>query len=74
VFAALRASGIGVQVHHLPVHRHLFYEKLGHQKGLCPAAEAFVASEFSIPLFAKITIAQQKFIAQKLKEILQCLD
>jgi len=67
VFAALRASGIGVQVHHLPVHRHLFYEKLGHRKGLCPAAEAFVASEISLPLFPRITLKQQTYIATTLR-------
>jgi UDP-4-amino-4,6-dideoxy-N-acetyl-beta-L-altrosamine transaminase len=70
IFAALRAAGIGVQVHHLPVYRHLYYEKLGYKKGLCPSAEAFVASELSLPLFPNITQKQQKFIADTLKRIL----
>lgn len=69
VFAALRGAGIGVQVHHVPVHTHLYYEKLGCQKGLCPNAEAFVASEISIPLFSKITKKQQRYIADTLKKI-----
>lgn len=73
VFAKMRAAGIGVQVHHLPVYRHLFYEKLGYTKGLCPNAEAFVASEISIPLFPNITQKQQKFIAGTLKRILTSL-
>lgn len=70
VFAKLRAAGIGAQVHHLPVYLHLYYEKLGYKKGLCPHAEAFVASEISIPLFPGITIKQQMHIAQEVREIL----
>lgn len=73
VFAKLRKAGIGVQVHHVPVHTHLFYEKLGYKKSLCPNAEAFVASEISIPLFPGITQKQQQFIADTLKRILASL-
>lgn len=73
VFAKLRSAGIGVQVHHVPVHTHLYYERLGYKKGLCPSAEAFVASEISIPLFPGITHKQQKFIVDTLKRILASL-
>lgn len=69
VFAKLREAGIGAQVHHVPVYTHPYYEKLGYKKGLCPHTEAFVSSEISIPLFAKITQKQQKFIADTLREI-----
>lgn len=70
IFAKLREAGIGVQVHHVPVHTHLYYEKLGYKKGLCPNAEAFVASEISIPLFPGITKTQQMFIAKVLQKII----
>lgn len=73
VFAKLREAGIGVQVHHVPVHTHVYYEKLGYKKGLCPSAEAFVASEISIPLFPNITQKQQKFIAGTLIDIMNNL-
>lgn len=73
VFAALRKKGIGVQVHHVPVHLHLFYENMGYKKGLCPNTESFVASEISIPLFPNITQKQQTFIADTLKHILASL-
>lgn len=73
VFAQMRKAGIGVQVHHVPVHLHLFYEKLGYKKGMCPNTETFVASEISIPLFPNITREQQKFIATTLKVILSSL-
>lgn len=73
IFAKMRHAGIGVQVHHVPVHTHVFYEKMGYKKGLCPNTEAFVASEISIPLFPNITHKQQKFIAGTLRTILASL-
>ncbi|OGG73882.1 UDP-4-amino-4,6-dideoxy-N-acetyl-beta-L-altrosamine transaminase [Candidatus Kaiserbacteria bacterium RIFCSPLOWO2_01_FULL_54_20] len=70
ILAKLRTAGIGAQVHHVPVHLHLFYENLGYKKGLCPDAEAFVNSEISIPLFPAITAKQQVYIAEALRKII----
>ncbi|TSC70512.1 MAG: UDP-4-keto-6-deoxy-N-acetylglucosamine 4-aminotransferase [Parcubacteria group bacterium Gr01-1014_49] len=70
VFEALRAAGIGVQVHYLPVYLHPYYQKLGYKKDLCPNAEKFYAGEISIPLFPGITQKQQKFVADTLRRIL----
>lgn len=73
VFAKMREAGIGVQVHHLPVHLHLHYETLGYTKRSCPNTEIFVASEISIPLFPAITVKQQMMVVQSLKEILTAI-
>ncbi len=52
VFAALRAEGIGVNVHYLPVHLHPYYrERFGTGPGLCPQAEAAYESILSLPIF-----------------------
>jgi len=67
VFDYLRAHGVGVQVHHIPVHTHPHYQKLGHKKGSCPKAELFYATAISIPLFAKITPEQQIRVVRTLK-------
>src|SRR5439155_18375467 len=41
IFVALRAEGIGVNVHYIPVHLHPFYQKrFGTGPGTCPVAEA----------------------------------
>ena len=45
VLARLHKEGIGAQVHYLPVYLHVYYERLGYKKGLCPNAETFAASE-----------------------------
>jgi dTDP-4-amino-4,6-dideoxygalactose transaminase len=73
VFTRLRDAGIGVQVHYIPVYRHPFYERLGYGGGPCPNAEAFAATEISIPLFASITQQQQRYIARTLREIVKSL-
>jgi UDP-4-amino-4,6-dideoxy-N-acetyl-beta-L-altrosamine transaminase len=68
IFTALRAAGIGVQMHYLPVYRHVYYENLGYKKGLCPKTEGFTDSEITIPLFPGITAKQQRFIAKVVKD------
>lgn len=55
LFDALRAAGIGVQVHYLPVHYHPFYQRLGFTKGLAPKAEAFYEACLSLPIFPAMT-------------------
>ncbi|MCK9361075.1 UDP-4-amino-4,6-dideoxy-N-acetyl-beta-L-altrosamine transaminase [Patescibacteria group bacterium] len=59
LFTKLREAGIGVQVHYIPVHHHPYYQKLGYMKGECPKAEAFFASEISLPLFPSLSDADQ---------------
>lgn len=71
IFDYLRAQGIGVQVHHIPVHTHPYYQTLGYKKGSCPIAEQFYATAISIPLFPGITQKQQTYIAETLKKALE---
>ncbi len=66
-------AGIGAQVHYIPVYRHVYYEKLGYKKGLCPRAETFAASEISLPVFPGLRAADQAKVARTLKQILAAL-
>jgi UDP-4-amino-4,6-dideoxy-N-acetyl-beta-L-altrosamine transaminase len=65
-FASLRAAGIGVQVHYIPVHTHLYFRKLGFRSGHYPNAEAHYARAITIPLFATLTEAQQDTVADQI--------
>ncbi|NMC98467.1 MAG: UDP-4-amino-4,6-dideoxy-N-acetyl-beta-L-altrosamine transaminase, partial [Bacteroidales bacterium] len=47
IFSELRARGIGVQVHYIPVYLHPYYQKLGYSSGLYPNAELFYKKEIS---------------------------
>lgn len=56
VFAALRAEGIGVNVHYIPVHLHPFYrERFGFGPGLCPVAELAYEHILTLPIFPRMT-------------------
>ena len=55
IFAALRAEGIGVNVHYVPTHIHPFYQQqFGTRAGLCPAAEAAYEEILSLPMFPRM--------------------
>ncbi|MBI4138614.1 UDP-4-amino-4,6-dideoxy-N-acetyl-beta-L-altrosamine transaminase [Candidatus Uhrbacteria bacterium] len=70
VFDALRAAGIGVQVHYIPVYLHPYYERLGYARALCPNAEAFYAAEISLPVYPDLTDQDQTFVIATLRELL----
>lgn len=72
VFDALRAEGIGVQVHYAPLHLHpLFRRTGGYAPGDCPVAEDYGARCFSIPLFPDMTDADQDDVLSALHKVLQ---
>ena len=51
LFAILRAEGIGVNVHYIPVHLHPFYRKRFDTKiGLCPVAEEASERIITLPI------------------------
>jgi perosamine synthetase len=52
LFQALRAEGLGVNVHYIPVHLHPYYRRqLGTQPGQCPVAESAYEQIISLPIF-----------------------
>jgi len=57
VFAALRAEGIGVNVHYIPVPWHPYYQGLGYGRGRWPVAEAEYERVLSLPIWAGMTQA-----------------
>ncbi|AIQ71330.1 UDP-4-amino-4,6-dideoxy-N-acetyl-beta-L-altrosamine transaminase [Paenibacillus graminis] len=54
-FEALRAEGIGVNVHYIPVYLQPFYKKMGYQPGLCENAEHYYETAITLPLFPKMS-------------------
>jgi perosamine synthetase len=54
-FDHLRANGIGVNVHYLPVYLHNSYRDAGYEPGLCPVAEAAYDSLLSLPMWPGLT-------------------
>lgn len=70
VFEGLRAAGIGVNVHYIPVHLQPHYRRMGFAPGDFPEAEAYYAEAISLPMFPTLAEAQQDKVVAVLKELL----
>ena len=70
-YTALRAAGLGVNLHYIPVYRQPYYEQLGFKAGYCPQAEQYYSEVISIPLYPGLTNEQQDFVAQTLRRALE---
>ncbi len=70
VFEALRAAGIGVNVHYIPVHTQPHYRRLGFQPGDFPEAERYYAGAISLPMFPTLSPAQQDEVVAALTRVL----
>ena len=71
VFAGLRAAGIGVNVHYIPIHTQPYYTRLGFRQGDFPVAESYYRKAVSLPLFPSMTEEQQDNVVQALRGLLQ---
>lgn len=70
VFEQLRACGIGVNVHYIPIHTQPDYQQLGFDWGDFPASEKFYSEIISLPLYAGLSDAEQEQVCQTLKQTL----
>jgi perosamine synthetase len=72
VFSALRAEGIGVNVHYIPVHLHPFYRtRFGTHPGLCPVAEAAYERLLTLPMFPAMTDQDVSDVIRALEKVLE---
>lgn len=70
VFQAMRAAGIGVNVHYIPIHTQPYYSRLGFRRGQFPCAERYYEHALSLPLFPRLTHAQQDTVVATLRRAL----
>jgi len=69
-FEFLRAQGIGVNLHYMPVHLQPYYRKLGFGPGMFPEAERYAERTISLPMYVGLTEQQQDFVAQMMHKAL----
>ena len=62
LFEMLRAAGIGVNVHYIPVHTQPYYQNMGFKQGDFPEAENYYAEAITLPMFPTLSDQQQDFI------------
>jgi UDP-4-amino-4,6-dideoxy-N-acetyl-beta-L-altrosamine transaminase len=70
VFGALRARGVVVGLHYIPVHLQPYYERFGFHAGQFPEAERHYREAISLPLFSSMTDEQQAAVIETAKVIL----
>lgn len=70
VFDALRAAGIGVNLHYIPVHTQPYYAAMGFAAGDFPEAEAYYREAISLPMFPTLTFEQQDRVVAALASAL----
>jgi perosamine synthetase len=70
-FEHLRANGIGVNVHYLPVYLHSSYRDAGYRPGLCPVAEAAYERLLSLPMWPGLTVDNQDRVVALLVEAIE---
>jgi dTDP-4-amino-4,6-dideoxygalactose transaminase len=71
VFDGMRARGIGVNVHYIPVHLQPYYRALGFSPGHCPEAERYYARALTLPIFPGLSDADQDAVVRALGEALR---
>lgn len=68
-FDRLRAAGIGVNVHYIPVTWQPDYAALGFLPGQFPNAEAYYSRCLSLPMFAGLSPIDQELVVNALRSI-----
>lgn len=71
IFEALRAQGIGVNLHYIPVHTQPYYQSMGFKCGDFPQAEGYYREAISLPIFQTMTEEQQVQVVTALHKALQ---
>ncbi|NUR76626.1 MAG: UDP-4-amino-4,6-dideoxy-N-acetyl-beta-L-altrosamine transaminase [Thermoleophilia bacterium] len=66
VYDQMRAAGIGVQVHYVPIYWHPYYARLGFERGLCPEVERVYRRCLSLPVFPGVEDADVERVAATL--------
>lgn len=70
VFEGMRAAGILVNLHYIPVHIQPYYQTMGFKIGQFPQAEQYYKEAISIPMFPVMTAEQQEKVVAVLGELL----
>lgn len=68
VFEQMRAAGIGVNVHYIPVYKHPYYQRNGYDRVCCPVAEQYYNECISIPMYPGLTQEEQQTVIERVAE------
>jgi UDP-4-amino-4,6-dideoxy-N-acetyl-beta-L-altrosamine transaminase len=66
VFERMRADGIGVNLHYIPVYRHPYYQGIGFKLEDFPEAERYYAEAITLPIYPGLSLEQQGEVVRRL--------
>ncbi len=70
VYEMLRAAGVLVNLHYIPVYRQPYYEQMGFSAGYCAEAEQYYSEAISLPMYPGLTEQQQDYVVSALENAL----
>lgn len=71
IFNALRAEGIGVNVHYYPLHLQKAFQRItGCRKGDCPVAERMIDEIIALPIYPDMTCSEQSDVIEALGKVI----
>ena len=71
IFDELRQSGVGVNLHYIPIHMQPYFENMGFKKGDFPIAEDYYTRVISVPIYQNLIFETQDKVVSILKKILK---
>ena len=74
VFEGMRAAGIMVNLHYIPIHLQPYYRALGFAPGDFPEAERYYRQAITLPLYPDLSDAQQDRVVQTLRGLLAAAE
>lgn len=70
VFEELRDSGIGVNIHYIPIYNHPYYQRMGFDSTNFPEAQGYYREAITLPLYPSLTEVEQEKVISALKQAL----
>jgi len=70
VFEGLRAAGIGVNLHYIPVYRQPYYARMGFNPAHFPKSERYYAEAISIPMYSGLSENLHQTVVTAIKKCL----
>lgn len=71
VFKRMLDSGVGVNLHYIPVHLQPYYKRMGFRKGDFPVSESYYAEAMSIPIYPTMSMDEQDGVIGALTEAIR---
>ena len=70
VFEQLRANGVMVNLHYIPIHTQPYYTKIGFKLGDFPESESYYNEAISLPMYSSLSKIDQDCVIKTLREVL----